>query len=501
MRLVREQKLSELDELLNDRFFDLLVTDRGDLIEAFDSVPEKWFTQFPRHAMTREIARTAGNAFDSLDPVVTARFREWVESQSTPLLRDVIGIRTARLRDLQLAGRLSAASEVASEIRRLLENAEDISGFPDVLPPTLTRVAWVQILAGRLPEALATLQDAYRWSQVREPVSPWSRHVGSSLALVYALTGHSANAESVLAADASFVRLPSGQPAYRCEVSGLFAHLLISLARLDRPAVEEGLREASALDDAAEWWWMLAHVRARSALFWGDALLAASQLEDELFRGGNAADVRYLPGQLLRADLADLLQAGNAFAAAHRILETPGVGNACSFLVLPRARLALLEGQAARAAELLDQVHVDDRAPIAIASIAVLRSSVHHAVHGVDDPGLTGRALTLARREGAADAVVESTSPHLTAALVEVFSATGEVPHPYPAPRVPLSPSEMRILSELVSAPDVTISSISRRLHLATSTVNNHLRSIYRKLGVSTRTAATALAASMFLSE
>ena len=59
-------------------------------------------------------------------------------------------------------------------------------------------------------------------------------------------------------------------------------------------------------------------------------------------------------------------------------------------------------------------------------------------------------------------------------------------------PSPELSDAEWRILRLL--ATDLSLSQIGRELYLSTNTVKTHTRSIYRKLGVSSRAAAVAAA-------
>lgn len=57
---------------------------------------------------------------------------------------------------------------------------------------------------------------------------------------------------------------------------------------------------------------------------------------------------------------------------------------------------------------------------------------------------------------------------------------------------VPLTPREQAVLAELTEA--VTVEEIAARLWVSRNTVKSQLRSVYRKLGVSTRAEAVAWA-------
>ncbi|MFF1529190.1 LuxR C-terminal-related transcriptional regulator [Cellulomonas sp. NPDC058312] len=76
--------------------------------------------------------------------------------------------------------------------------------------------------------------------------------------------------------------------------------------------------------------------------------------------------------------------------------------------------------------------------------------------------------------------VLESAAPPATA------------PHPTASVGEPLSVRERVVLSELTE--DVTLEQIARRLFVSRNTVKTQVRSIYRKIGATTRAEAVAWA-------
>lgn len=66
-----------------------------------------------------------------------------------------------------------------------------------------------------------------------------------------------------------------------------------------------------------------------------------------------------------------------------------------------------------------------------------------------------------------------------------------------PAPRRPLTRRELEVLTHLTRGS--TIAEVATALGIRWFTVNDHIKSIYRKLGVSSRAAAVLLAAKMGL--
>ena len=74
--------------------------------------------------------------------------------------------------------------------------------------------------------------------------------------------------------------------------------------------------------------------------------------------------------------------------------------------------------------------------------------------------------------------------------FVAVVGPDGD--HPGDGPTTPLTPAELRVLPYLQT--HLTIAQIGDRLFVSRNTANSEIASIYRKLGVSTRSAAVAKA-------
>jgi len=98
----------------------------------------------------------------------------------------------------------------------------------------------------------------------------------------------------------------------------------------------------------------------------------------------------------------------------------------------------------------------------------------------------TGRALSL--EQAIAEALIQSTEPEL---VVSARSAT-PAPTPPPSDLFGLSEREVEILR--LVAQGLTDAQVAERLIISTHTVHAHLRSIYGKLEVSSRAAATRFA-------
>ena len=178
---------------------------------------------------------------------------------------------------------------------------------------------------------------------------------------------------------------------------------------------------------------------------------------------------------------------------------------------LPAARRGLLLARAALAAgdHHAATAHLDAAPPGTLTPRAALTRQVLLAAAAIErgDPraaGLVGGVLQTARQDGFLNTVV-TTAPQVTRYLVE--HAADAVPDPFleqvigaaleiratrpgPAGSVPAAAptdAELRVLQLL---PTTGYAQIAATLYISRNTVKSHLRSIYQKLGVSSRSAA-----------
>jgi len=123
--------------------------------------------------------------------------------------------------------------------------------------------------------------------------------------------------------------------------------------------------------------------------------------------------------------------------------------------------------------------------------LAVTSFKETEMVRGVLEAGAIGYLLKTVSAEELAEAIRSAHRGELTVAA-DASSIVLEAITSPPAPGRDLTERELEVLELLVQG--LSNSEIAGRLGVSPNTVKNHLRSIYSKLDVSTRTAATTLA-------
>lgn len=123
--------------------------------------------------------------------------------------------------------------------------------------------------------------------------------------------------------------------------------------------------------------------------------------------------------------------------------------------------------------------------------LAVTSFKETEMVRGVLEAGAIGYLLKTVSAEELAEAIRSAHRGEMTVAA-DASSAVLEAITAPPAPGRDLTERELEVLELLVQG--LSNNEIAGRLNVSPNTIKNHLRSVYSKLDVSTRTAATTLA-------
>ncbi|MCU1527432.1 MAG: hypothetical protein JWP75_1195 [Frondihabitans sp.] len=485
--IVAERRWSELAKIIDAKFFALLLSEPRSLRAALDALPEEWLHAHPRYLMSREIISVMGPRFRMMDDSVATEFAGWVEASATPASRDVLGVLQARLRFLLAVGRFSDANDVADSTLAIIHESDDTAGFADVVPVVLIRVGLTKLLFGDVTSAIATFADSVRWSSAagNHPAGP---HARNYLALCLALAGDVHGAARELRYDESETRSEPGTLAHSYEHAGILANGLIALARFDQATTT---RVVESLDDDitnSELWWIVAHLRARHTLYWGDRPSSISALEGHLVTRRALSGPRSLAGTTIRSDLADLYQAVGNYPAAAHVLTGPGTDSSDAIMLPARVRLDLLLGHHdAALRRLTSHGLVTSGRDYTPPGLLTLKAAAETTVGSTAQMMQTlKQAAVSVSQTGAIHAIAEA-PPEIRvdlAALAGIDAST--LPTIFARSRsVHLTERERDVLRALKQ--NSTMKDLATALHVSPNTAKTHLSAVYRKLSVHTR--------------
>jgi LuxR family maltose regulon positive regulatory protein len=395
-----------------------------------------------------------------------------------------------------VSGQLEKSVRTAQAARAIQERTRLTDEWNAVVPLVLIRV---YNCLDDFPAAQREAAAALAAPEVTEPVKLVM--VPGSLALAWFESGRLAEAaDTARAAYADARRLGFGQHFFAVDILRALAGLALERRDLDTAehlteqvlSITEQRRplfEFLALLDRAQIWAARGQVR--------DALTTVEAARQALPAGAS-------PALLARADEQEALvrlSLGDPRTPAELVRRLPAARRG-----LLLARVALAAGDHHAVHEHLQAAALGDLTPrhalvrqLLLAAAAIERGDPAAA-------GLLGGALHAARSQGFLNTVV-TTAPQVTGYLVEhaaplrpdpfteqLVAAALQVratqPRSAASSRVltePLTAAEQRILTLL---PTSTYLQIADTLYISRNTVKTHLRSIYQKLGVASRSAA-----------
>jgi LuxR family transcriptional regulator, maltose regulon positive regulatory protein len=401
----------------------------------------------------------------------------------------------ARSLHYMLTGRVDEAVSEALDVRATQERTQLADGWDAAVPLILLRVyTWLEDFEAVEREAAAALAAP----QLSEPVKLVM--VPGPLALAWFEAGRLAEAAGAAgAAEKEARRLGIEQHIFAADHLRVLAGLALERREFDTAeqlteqalsvtARRRPLLEFLALLDRAAIWSARGQVR--------DALAAVEAARQVLAGTGSVLLARADELEaLLRLSLGDLRSATE--------LASTLAATARGLLL---AKIALTTGDHRAAQQHLQPQSLGDLTPrralvrqLLLAAAAIVRGDPMTA-------SILGGALATARREGFCHTVV-TTAPQVTSYLVEHAVPTRSDPftdqliaaalqersdqpgtsRPSSVVIEPLTPAERRVLQLL---PTSTCPQMAAALYVSPHTVKTHLRAIYHKLGVASRTEA-----------
>lgn len=492
-RIIADESWDDLAPLVDHSFFALSVTDPDVVHDLWQHVPESWLDEHPRYLMSAAIARSGKLGYIAVHADARRRFERWVEQTPHPETRDLLGVLTTRMRQAHAAGQFLRAAQLADEAERLIHTTTETIGFDDVLPSVLLLNGIAFLLTGHLRRAHECFSESWRWSThvMPHPIAPIA---AEHLALCLALMHEFSEARHWLGLARK--ETPTRHvPSSRYPLTGLLAEGLIAIEHADNEAAGRVLDAIGCRVSDTGFWWLEVHLRARAALHRGVAGPAILFVERELSSHARLAGPESAAGMLLRADLADLYQLVGNLPASHRILEHTGLPAEHPLLATSRARLSLLEGNPRAALERLTREAARDTE--AGASLhtrwAVLRASALGQMGSPAAETAIREAAELIRFRSAPSAPGEA-DPATRRAIQELLRTPPTLSLlAYPYGRSSRLTARENDVLGLLSA-DATLPEIAAGMHVSINTLKSHLRSLYRKLGVTTREEAVRVA-------
>jgi DNA-binding CsgD family transcriptional regulator len=474
----------EVNQVLGEHFYFFLFEHPDLLDRAFEAAPAVWYERHPRNVMSRAIASAARGPMMLIDDRSAQTFKAWVQSQDRPAVRDLLGVQQPGMRALVAAGRYGDAAAKADEAVRFIHSADDIRGFPDVVPPVLLRCGTAKLLAGELEDAIAIYSEALHWSTARFE-HPWARFAREYLAFAYALAEQYRLAGELLKDAGTGAVVGPGTLRYHYQEPGLLALALIHSA--DVPGDEEAVPRPVTPARSGPWWWVPVHARAISALVSGDPWASIHELGRVLVAERVRSGSRSLVGAILRSDLATLQQSVGDLRHAHGLMEWPGLSARWPGVGLARARQEWLEGRPDAALAMLREDDPGAELPLALhAQRAVLYAEVERGVSGSIAVGVV-EFVASALNDTDARVALTQASAELRGSLAPRLRFPGEVPPSRFSARARprLTRREREILAAL--AEDPSVQELANALHVSPNTVKTHIRGLYRKLGAHNR--------------
>lgn len=360
------------------------------------------------------------------------------------------------------------------------------------------------LLAGHTLRALSALSAAQQLAAL-DPENDVQRAASARMAVAHAMRGSVFDAETSLSAAAALA-VPSRFFQICTPGSERIARALIALERMDEN-LGELMDALGSLDAPDELWPCIMHARALYALALS---LPASALEAvRLAQHSRVIQRGTLADDVGSSAMIDAYHALDEHGAAERVLaETypKGTNAHLPFTTISWVRHLLHRGDAAAAASECRALSGMDELPLASRSeiLLVLLWSLQRLEQPISKVqagaaaqlvigGKRRRLFTTVPRE-----VIEAIADELDDEAAEFRRQLQGLTFAQPLPTRPaLTPGESKVLAALLT--NATTAEIARALFVSPNTVKTQLASIYRKLGVSGRKDAMAVAEKLHL--
>ncbi|MGN6501888.1 MAG: LuxR C-terminal-related transcriptional regulator, partial [Pseudolysinimonas sp.] len=487
-------------ETLDGEMFRLLAEDPLRVHDAILALPRRVRDENPRFTLCLEVGwqprEGLAQAYLTIARRAAGIFGRLPREMSPWDMLHVLLVKTIVFR---LKGDFAAALDAADELDALLNDDDDIAGRPvGTLAEAHYQSGMTRLLGLDLVGARESFTRSFTLTQNRgDSAEKLTERAAEATALVRALEGETDHASTWLAL----------VPDAALGTAGLVAWALIAMGRLEPHDAQERLDALAELDSHDELWPFVVHAQSRYGLYWGDPVETDSALDRTWAEHGEQLVAGSTAQVLLTSDAADLALLLGQLSRAEAALDAVPSRN--TWIAVPRARLALLGGNPKHA--LLFILEGQRRGRVeryGQLDLAVLRASAELALGREHDATASLlRAINQAEKTGVIVPfhllpqetlhALEELAPEARAFVRRHDLEGTSYLAPYTAVAGALSERELIVLRSL--EPGATVEQVAKKLFVASNTVKAQLRSIYRKLNVSTRTEALLVAAELGL--
>jgi DNA-binding NarL/FixJ family response regulator len=407
----------------------------------------------------------------------------------------LLTVGTAAMIALRAQGACAEAEELG---QRLTVRAAQLSPLPGV--DAIPRPGWFPLQRGLtrslmddFPAAVELYRHAYEQATVEPVTAATALNATANLAMIFAHLGHGGIARQWLDRMRGFAS-PSQRVRFLLTVGGTIAEGWDALDRYDETSLADCLEIIGDGTKQLEVWPFVAALVFTHGLYLGDPAAALAHLGT--LRLGHAPaliEQATAVGVMRRAQVELLIAIGEATRALRVIKEA---GPRASWLMLPAARLRLLNGEyeAVRAIASRTSWHEttsrrDARQLLLLKAIAALRmgdkDEARQSVELINRVRTPDEVLSLASLSPAdRDELFRLADIPLTDEAAQRLRLARPV-FPERVHLVELTNREHAVLAELDAGG--TIAQVARTLVVSVNTVRTQVKSVYRKLGASSR--------------
>ncbi|MGH3501107.1 MAG: LuxR C-terminal-related transcriptional regulator [Nocardioidaceae bacterium] len=464
---------------------------------AFTEIPDDALDQYPLAVIVRSIAQPTREANVRTTfklPASKARLESLGRSNRA---REALAMGTALMLALRRRGDAQEALSLAQRMEVVARAACDgpSPATQEMLPLVFLQAGITLQALGETDDAIMPLTEAYKTAG-SGPYRGIAYEAAGALALSETLLEHATAAQTWLDRQAeSPAPAPRGPLAESMTVSRRVAQLLLAIDQLDRSAADTGIADLAETNMADEdLWAFVLFARTRYALVWGGRTEVLKQIS-RARAVRRATPWRRALEVFLRTAEVNLLTALGRPNAAQKVLDA--AERATRLLYPSRARLALLTGSPREALDIAETgIRNESTAVSGHIELRLLQAVCHHHLGnseaGADilertvqmvGPAPIRRPFTSVPRRWLAE--LAELAPSAQSVLKEMGRREVLDVFPESLDPVVLSDREQVVLIKLSEG--LTLEQISRELVVSTNTVKSQVRSIYRKLDVSTR--------------